>query len=124
VAIRCRLSLPRMFKSARALSTKLKTMAPRPTHPTVHFLWRTHRSRARRMCATENPLLNEKNMEVRVTYEHSLASAPEEFIVHVPSQLVTDIPANVPRALLPEFITELIIKRSATIGKVRNLRIL
>ncbi|EEA04286.1 hypothetical protein BH160DRAFT_0459 [Burkholderia sp. H160] len=63
-------------------------------------------------------------MEIRVTYEHSLASAPEEFIVHVPSQLVTDIPANVPRALLPEFVTELIIERSPKIGKIRNLRIL
>jgi hypothetical protein len=72
--------------------------------------------------ATTSP--NANNMEIRVAYEHSLASAPEEFIVHVPSQLVTDIPANVPRALLPEFIAELIIERSPTIGKIRNLRIL
>ncbi len=64
------------------------------------------------------------HMEIRVAYEHSLASAPEEFIVLVPSQLVTDIPANVPRALLPEFITGLIVERSPTIGKIRNLMIL
>jgi len=68
--------------------------------------------------------VNEINMEIRVAYEHSLASAPEEFIVQVPSQLVTDIPANVPRALLPEFISDLIVERSPTIGKIRNLRIL
>jgi len=72
--------------------------------------------------ATTSP--NEQNMEIRVAYEHSLASAPEEFIVQVPSQLVTDIPANVPRALLPEFIASLIVERSPTIGKIRNLRIL
>jgi hypothetical protein len=67
---------------------------------------------------------NEANMEIRVSYEHSLATAPEEFIVHVPSQLVTDVPANVPRALLPEFIANLIVERSPTIGRIRNLRIL
>lgn len=67
---------------------------------------------------------NEKRMEIRVAYEHSLATAPEEFIVQVPSQLVTDIPANVPRALLQEFIANLIVERSPRIGKIRNLRIL
>jgi hypothetical protein len=67
---------------------------------------------------------NEANMEIRVSYEHSLAIAPEEYIVHVPSQLVTDVPANVPRALLPEFIANLIVERSPSIGKIRNLRIL
>ena len=74
------------------------------------------------LAATTSP--NETNMEIRVAYEHSLASAPEEFIVQVPSQLVTDIPANVPRALLPEFIASLIVERSPAIGKIRNLRIL
>ncbi|RQH05013.1 hypothetical protein [Paraburkholderia dinghuensis] len=63
-------------------------------------------------------------MEICVSYEHSLASAPDEFIVHVPSQVVADIPANVPRALLPEFIATLIVERSPTIGRIRNLRIL
>ena len=63
-------------------------------------------------------------MEIRVAYEHSLASAPEEFIVQVPSQLVTDIPPGVPRALLPELIANLIVERSPSIGKIRNLRIL
>lgn len=63
-------------------------------------------------------------MEYRVSYEHSLKSAPDDFIVHVPSQLVGDVPANVPRALLPEYITELILKRSHQIGKIRYLRIL
>lgn len=47
-------------------------------------------------------------MEYRVSYEHSLKSAPDDFIVHVPSQFVDDVPANVPHALLPEYITELI----------------
>jgi hypothetical protein len=63
-------------------------------------------------------------MEIRVSYEHSLASAPEEFIVQVPSQVVPDVPANLPRALLPEFITQLILERSPSIGKIRNLRLL
>ncbi|MEM5300024.1 hypothetical protein VSR82_37980 [Burkholderia sp. JPY481] len=63
-------------------------------------------------------------MEMRVSYEHSLASSPNEFIVRVPSQVVSDVPANVPRALLPEYIANLIAERSPTIGKIRNLRIL
>ncbi|TAM08243.1 MAG: hypothetical protein EPN70_00840 [Paraburkholderia sp.] len=63
-------------------------------------------------------------MDIRVSYEHSLASAPEDFLIQVPSQLVTNIPANVPRALLPEFIANLILERSPMIGKIRNLRIL
>jgi hypothetical protein len=63
-------------------------------------------------------------MDILVSYEHSLASAPEEFIVHVPSQLVSNVPANVPRALLAEYIANLIVERSPSIGKIRNLRIL
>jgi hypothetical protein len=63
-------------------------------------------------------------MDYRVSYEHSLKNRPDEFIVRVPSQLVENIPANVPRALLHEYITELILKRSAQIGKIRHLRIL
>jgi hypothetical protein len=63
-------------------------------------------------------------MDYRVSYEHSLKSAPDEFIVHVPSQRVEDVPDTVPRALLPEYITELILKRSPSIGKIRHLRIL
>ena len=63
-------------------------------------------------------------MDYRVAYEHSLKNRPDDFIVHVPSQLVENVPANVPRALLPEFITDLILKRSPQIGKIRHLRIL
>jgi hypothetical protein len=63
-------------------------------------------------------------MDYRVSYKHSLKNQPDEFIVHVPSQLVDEIPANVPRALLPEHITDLILKRSPQIGKIRHLRIL
>jgi hypothetical protein len=63
-------------------------------------------------------------MEMRVSYEHSLSSSPNEFIVQVPSQLVCNVPASVPRALLPEYIASLITERSPTIGKIRNLRIL
>jgi hypothetical protein len=63
-------------------------------------------------------------MNYQVSYEHSLAAAPDAFIVHVPSQLVRDIPADVPRALLPEYIAGLIAERSPSIGKIRNLRIL
>ncbi|MBR8010434.1 hypothetical protein DF027_26965 [Burkholderia cenocepacia] len=63
-------------------------------------------------------------MEYRVSYEHSLASAPDDYIVNVPSQLVDGIPANIPRALLPEYITDVIRQRSPQIGKIRALRIL
>ena len=63
-------------------------------------------------------------MEYRISYEHSLASAPDDYIVHVPSQLVDDVPANIPRALLPEYIADLIRQRSPQIGKIRSLRIL
>ncbi|MDE1005671.1 MAG: hypothetical protein OSB38_08390 [Paraburkholderia fungorum] len=63
-------------------------------------------------------------MEYRVSYEHSLASAPDDYIVNVPAQLVDDIPANIPRALLPEYIADLIRQRSPQIGKIRALRIL
>jgi hypothetical protein len=63
-------------------------------------------------------------MDYRVSYERSLQNRPDEFIVHVPSQLVEDVPPNVPRALLPEYITELILKRSPQIGRIRYLRVL
>ncbi|WP_035551528.1 hypothetical protein [Burkholderia sp. 9120] len=63
-------------------------------------------------------------MENRVSYEHSLASGPDNFIAQVPSQVVTDVPANIPRALLPEFIADLIRQRSPGIGRIRDLRIL
>jgi hypothetical protein len=58
-------------------------------------------------------------MEYCVSYEHSLAADPNDFVVLVPSQLVDDVPANVPRALLPEFIAELIKQRSPQIGRKR-----
>lgn len=63
-------------------------------------------------------------MEYRVSYEHSLVGAPNDYIVRVPSQLVNNVPANIPRALLPEFITDLILQRSPQIGKIRHMRIL
>jgi hypothetical protein len=63
-------------------------------------------------------------MDYTVSYEHSLKSDPDKFIVHVPTQLVEDVPANVPRALLPEYISELILKRSPQMGKIRHLRII
>lgn len=63
-------------------------------------------------------------MDCRVSYEHSLASAPDAFIVQIPSQLVTGVPVTVPRALLPEFISDLIRQRSPQIGRIRYLRIL
>ncbi|MDR6450463.1 hypothetical protein J2794_006604 [Paraburkholderia terricola] len=63
-------------------------------------------------------------MDYRVSYEHSLASAPADFIGHVSDQLVTGVLATVPRALLPEFIAEVIRERSPLIGRIRNLRVL
>jgi hypothetical protein len=63
-------------------------------------------------------------MDYRVSYKHSLKSEPDAFIVQVPSQLVEGVPANIPRALLPEYIADLILSRSPTIGKIRNLRVL
>ena len=63
-------------------------------------------------------------MQVRVAYEHSLTDAPDDFIAQVPSQLIDDIPANIPPVLLPEYVTNLILQRSPQIGKIRNLRLL
>ena len=63
-------------------------------------------------------------MDYRVSYEHSLRQAPDDFIAQIASQLITDVPANIPRALLPEFITDLILKRSPEIARIRHLRIL
>jgi hypothetical protein len=63
-------------------------------------------------------------MDYRVSYEHSLKREPDAFIVQVPTQLVEGVPPEVPRALLPEYITNLILERSPSIGKIRNLRVL
>jgi hypothetical protein len=63
-------------------------------------------------------------MDYRVTYEHSLATAPDEYIVNVPSQLVSDVPPNIPRALLPEVIEKLILERSPRMGRIRNLKLI
>jgi len=41
----------------------------------------------------------------------------------VPSQIVDDIPANIPRALLPEYIAGLLRQRSSEIARIRNLRV-
>jgi len=106
-------------KSAQALTTTQRQGVSRATlGPQACIALRTLHA----LPATTSP--KDNSMEIRVAYEHSLATAPEEFIVQVPSQLVTDIPANVPRALLPEFIANLIVERSPAIGKIRNLRIL
>ncbi|MGC2971843.1 hypothetical protein [Paraburkholderia aspalathi] len=63
-------------------------------------------------------------MEYRVSFEHSLASAPNDFIARITSHRVDHVPANIPRALLAEFIADLILKRSPQIGRIRDLRIL
>jgi hypothetical protein len=63
-------------------------------------------------------------MQCRISYEYSLKAAPENFVVHVPSQLVDGIPANIPRALLPEYIADLLRQRSSGIGRIRNLWVL
>ncbi|CAN7795873.1 hypothetical protein LJR034_004079 [Caballeronia sp. LjRoot34] len=61
--------------------------------------------------------------EYQVRVEHIQASAPCDHIACVPSQVVEDVPANHPRAPLPEYITDLILKHSTRIGKIRHLRI-
>ncbi|RDU98139.1 hypothetical protein [Trinickia dinghuensis] len=63
-------------------------------------------------------------MNYQVSYEHSLKSAPNDFIVHVPSQLIENVPDNIPFALVAEFVTNLILSRSPQIGKIREMRIL
>lgn len=55
--------------------------------------------------------------DYRVSYEHYVASASDGCIAQVPSQVIDDVPANIPRALLPEYITDLILKRFARVGK-------
>ncbi|WP_413196588.1 hypothetical protein [Pararobbsia alpina] len=63
-------------------------------------------------------------MNYRVTYEHSLSTAPDDFIVHVPVQVVSDVPEGIQREELPNVITKLILERSPRMGKIRNLRVL
>ena len=53
-----------------------------------------------------------------------MASALDDYIAKVLSQVAEDVPANTSRALLPADITDPILKRSARIGKIRHLRIL
>jgi len=61
---------------------------------------------------------------LRVSYERSLTSAFGDYIAKVLSQVVEGVPANIPRALLPEYITNPILKRSVRIGKIRHLRVI
>ncbi|MBN3785566.1 hypothetical protein [Burkholderia sp. Ac-20353] len=63
-------------------------------------------------------------MDYRVSDEHSFRTSPDAFVAQVASQLVTGVPATVPRALLPEFIAALICERSPDIGRIRHLRLL
>lgn len=63
-------------------------------------------------------------MDYHVSYEFSKKDEPQVFVGHVPSQLVEGVPANAPRALLPQYISALILQRSPSIGRIRNLRIL
>jgi hypothetical protein len=37
---------------------------------------------------------------------------------------VSDVPSNIPKALLPEAIEKLILERSPRIGRIRNLRLI
>jgi len=63
-------------------------------------------------------------MEYRVSYEQSLANAPDDFIGPVASQPVDDIPANIHAPCSPKFIADPILKRSPQIGRIRDLTIL
>lgn len=63
-------------------------------------------------------------MEYHVTYEYSLSDAPDDYIVSVPSQLVREVPSNIPPVLLPEFIKNQILQRSPRIANIRRLQIL
>ena len=73
---------------------------------------------------SHSPFKYRPAMDVRVSYEYSYASDPHRFVAQVPAQLVTDVPATIPRALLPEYIVGLILNRSPKIGRIRDLRLL
>jgi hypothetical protein len=79
---------------------------------------------SRRLQPANRPWFCSDIMDICVSYEYSYASDPRAFIATVPTQLVADVPANIPRALLPEYIAALILQRSPTMGKLRNLKIL
>ncbi|WP_168787325.1 hypothetical protein [Paraburkholderia aromaticivorans] len=49
-------------------------------------------------------------MDICVSYEYSHASDPRAYIATVPKQLVTGVPPNIPRALLPEYIAAVILQ--------------
>jgi len=63
-------------------------------------------------------------MDFRISYEHSLASDPNDYVIQVPAQLVDDVLANIPHELLAEFITGILLTRPPKIGKIRHLRML
>ncbi|WP_338418659.1 hypothetical protein [Burkholderia multivorans] len=63
-------------------------------------------------------------MEYHVTYEYSLADAPDDYTVTVSSQLVREVPSNIAPVLLPEFIKNMILQRSPQMANIRRLRIL
>lgn len=63
-------------------------------------------------------------MDYHISYEHSSKGEPQAFVGHVPSQLVEGVPVNAPRALLPQYIAAIILQRSPSIERIRNLRIL
>ncbi|RQU27466.1 hypothetical protein DF147_35250 [Burkholderia cenocepacia] len=47
---------------------------------------------------------------------------PQWNIAQVPSQVIDDVPENVPSVLLLEYLANPPLKRSPDIGKIRNLR--
>nr|WP_244125890.1 hypothetical protein [Burkholderia gladioli] len=63
-------------------------------------------------------------MQVHVAQEHSRADVSGDFIVQVPSLLIGNVPINTLRALLPEYLVDLILKCSSKIVDIRNLRLL
>jgi len=69
-------------------------------------------------------IFSDAAMEYHVTYEYSLADAPDDYTVTVSSQLVREIPSNIAPVLLPEFIKNVILQRSPQMANIRRLRIL
>jgi hypothetical protein len=109
------------------------------SHPTAAVQRQPAFSKKPRACSASRYLLRIRQAE-KIDLSGTLrdfdqqsrgnADAPQigaEFqvaVAQVPSQVVGDIPATVPRALLPWFIQNPILERSPTIDRIRSLRIL
>lgn len=77
---------------------RIQSHAASPTRSRPAFVQGIASDMAQKLARTQDTSrrgLNTHSMNYQVTYQHSLRSAPEDFIVHVPSQMVCNVPATI-----------------------------